>query len=1068
MGAVKTSLSGVTTALEGIQGGNLEGLGGSVSGLNQPLGEAQAGLTGLQAGLEGLDSSALIGIGEAAATLDEEFVFPQAQDAFNTIGESWEAAIPYLADLEEQAVADYLQAQNAFADITESWENTVPRLEGFGAAFEVFKADLFAQGRKGLDQINAGLETIGQNSALTAMAGHLSNAAGSFEAFSGKINDLINEPSKLAATFDASMRNIQSLMGNVSGEALTVIKNKLREIGSSAAAGPNAVAEAFYNITSGVGNAAVRMDTLTAAVKLAESGQAALGAATSGLISVVNAYGTSAENMGGLTDVFFQTVRKGVGSLDGFVSSMSSIAGLSANVGIGFDELGSAMAFVTAKGQTESVAATQLKAAVTTLLNPNKELSEALQAVGISSGSAMLKEYGLAESLNIVKQAVGGSQDKMAKALGSTEALQAALVLAADDYTNFAQAFSADLGGAAAGGLAAQVESYESKMARLQAASDGLKTKIGLDINGIKGFFADMQTGFLQNVVSPLLNSPVGGVFSHIAAVVSVGASQMLNMGSVALNTAAQMTTLAANIKNAGGYLQILKGTMTVLAAPFHGIAAAARSAGTGLAGMGTSIVGLLPKMGAWIASTWAAAAANIAAFWPVYAVIAGIALLAAGAVLLVKHWGTVKAFFVNVWNTITGVFSTAFNRIGNTLAGVSDGVLGAIAVFLPFIGIPALIIKHWDAIGAFFAGLWNKIPELFRIAIEGIKSIFMKIPNWVVGLLAVFFPFISIPVLIISRWDVIQTFFAGLWESIKSVTGEFVSLLGSIWDAAVTRFVSVWNGIPAFFSSLGQSIIGIIRDVVNWINGVWTSVVSGFTTAWNAVYTFFVSLWNGLVTLVLGVVNLFMGLWTQAASGFTIVWTYGYTFFSGIWNGMAGVVSGFANLLTGIWETVVSVFIVAWGYVYTYFGGIWEGIKSVVLGFIEWLGGAAAFIIAPFLKVAEVVGGVLNGIGGFFKRLLGDGDSAGKAMEENLRKSVSGTVTVAEPVINTPPAAAPQSAKPVLDTIKAQEGKGVFGGKPDIPAAAITQAAPPVVPAALTDMQSSITPTPVVLIRRR
>jgi TP901 family phage tail tape measure protein len=97
-------------------------------------------------------------------------------------------------------------------------------------------------------------------------------------------------------------------------------------------------------------------------------------------------------------------VRKGKGSLDGFVASMSSIAGLSANVGVGFDELGSAMGYITAKGQTELAAATQLKVAMTTLLNPNKELSEALQAVGLSSGSAMLKEYGLAESLNIVKQ----------------------------------------------------------------------------------------------------------------------------------------------------------------------------------------------------------------------------------------------------------------------------------------------------------------------------------------------------------------------------------------------------------------------------------------------------------------------------------------------------------------------------------------------------------------------------------------------------------------------------------------------------------------------------------------
>ncbi|MDR2793231.1 MAG: hypothetical protein LBB61_06145, partial [Treponema sp.] len=72
------------------------------------------------------------------------------------------------------------------------------------------------------------------------------------------------------------------------------------------------------------------------------------------------------------------------------------------------DEVGSALTYIAAKGPSASEAAIQIRAAETAPLNPNKELSGALKSAGIESGSAMLKQYGLAASLDIVKQARAG------------------------------------------------------------------------------------------------------------------------------------------------------------------------------------------------------------------------------------------------------------------------------------------------------------------------------------------------------------------------------------------------------------------------------------------------------------------------------------------------------------------------------------------------------------------------------------------------------------------------------------------------------------------------------------
>jgi TP901 family phage tail tape measure protein len=643
--------------------------------------------------------------------------------------------------------------------------------------------DAFSAGFKSASDSFAGmkgaLDDIGKNQSMNSLAAGLAMATSMTDPFRQKLSALMDEPSKLAGQFDSSMRNIQSLTGE-SEESLQKLGKTLLGIGSNAVAGPNAVADAYYNIASGIGNVEARLPAVEAAVKLAESGQADLGAATSGLIAVVNAYNTPAENMSDLSDVFFQTVKKGVGSLDGFVSAMSSISGLSASVGVGFDELGSSMAFLTAKGQTESVAATQLKAAMVALMRPNKELSTALKSIGISSGSAMLEQYGLAESLAMVKRAVGGSQDAMAKALGSVEALQGAIALTADDYSSFAATYAGGLSGATAQALEAQTQSYESKVAKLQAANDALKIQIGDDINSIKGFFVDMGAGFLSHVVSPIMSSPIGGVFQMLAAGAGLAAKGILDMGGVALNTASQLVTLTATLQNAGGFAKLFGSSFSLISQPFKLVGGAALKA--------------IPSIIAFGASIWTA----LAPLLPFIAI--GVALAAVG-VLLYKNWNKVKEFF-------TG----AFTKIQGLLAGVSNKVLAVVAVFFPFIGIPALIIKNWETIKAFFVGLWIRITTLFKSAIEGIKSALASMGNFFVGI-----------------WTVIKDFFASVWNGMVNIVVSVANWFSGVWQTVTGAFAAAWNWVKDLFASVWEGIKGIVMGFVEWLSPVIDAIIAPF-----------------------------------------------------------------------------------------------------------------------------------------------------------------------------------------------------------------------------------------------
>jgi hypothetical protein len=109
---------------------------------------------------------------------------------------------------------------------------------------------------------------------------------------------------------------------------------------------------------------------------------------------------------------------------------------------------------------------------------------------------------------------------------------------------------------------------------------------------------------------------------------------------------------------------------MDVMRAPFKAV-------GSSIAGM---VGPLIAKTAATFAATaaevgfagalWATAGAVWAATWPILAVVAGVAALALGGYMLIKHWDAVSAFFVNLWNKITGAFSAAFDWSKNKLAG--------------------------------------------------------------------------------------------------------------------------------------------------------------------------------------------------------------------------------------------------------------------------------------------------------------------------------------------------------------------------------------------------------------
>lgn len=145
----------------------------------------------------------------------------------------------------------------------------------------------------------------------------------------------------------------------------------------------------------------------------------------------------------------------------------------------------------------------------------------------------------------------------------------------------------------------------------------------------------------------------------------------------------------------------------------------ALKSMTLGLIGMAKqAITTAATAMPGLIASTWAWTAALLAN--PVTWIVVGIIALIAVIILLWRNWDSVVAWVKGAWNSAVQLIVNSFNWIKEKVSAVPDSILLVIAGFMPFIGIPLLIIKHWDSIKTFFPNLWNGIKQGFNNFITG------------------------------------------------------------------------------------------------------------------------------------------------------------------------------------------------------------------------------------------------------------------------------------------------------------------------------------------------------------
>jgi TP901 family phage tail tape measure protein len=126
------------------------------------------------------------------------------------------------------------------------------------------------------------------------------------------------------------------------------------------------------------------LEFLAASEQLAVANNANLNTTVDLLTATMNAYGFTIKDVSRLNDVYFQSTLIGKQTIDELGTSMGQVVGIAANSGVSFEELGAAIATLTAKGMTTENAITALKGVITTIISPSGEAANAAKALGLN------------------------------------------------------------------------------------------------------------------------------------------------------------------------------------------------------------------------------------------------------------------------------------------------------------------------------------------------------------------------------------------------------------------------------------------------------------------------------------------------------------------------------------------------------------------------------------------------------------------------------------------------------------------------------------------------------------
>ncbi len=151
-------------------------------------------------------------------------------------------------------------------------------------------------------------------------------------------------------------------------------------------------------------------------------------------------------------------------------------------------------------------------------------------------------------------------------------------------------------------------------------------------------------------------------------------------------------------------------------------------------------------------------------------------------------------------------------------------------------ITIAILVIKNWDKVKAFFIVFGNKVKEVMTTVVNFILQKWNAFKEKFASSDSFFGRVMQAIATIIETYiGIYIDFFKMLWENIKLIFSVIKSLIQGDFEGAYQAVVAIWNNIVAFFKNLISKVVAAIKQVfspiVNWFQNKVNEIKNKFAS---------------------------------------------------------------------------------------------------------------------------------------------------------------------------------------------------------------------------------------------
>ena len=918
--------------------------------------------------------------------------------AANRAVEDAQAQAVEWARIQMETEAELANATRALTEEEEFSARVVE--ESFAAATEAVRVAVAAQ-LVSLDELQAAEKAVAvrsqemaaaQDAASTetglgaAALGGLKVAAATTAVGVGALGYLT---AKAAANFQSMTTTLATSGGEMdkTGALLATVRNGILNLAQSTGTTTDQLTKGMYMIGSAGFTGARGLDVLRAAAEGAKAENADLGTVANALTTVMLDYGNQIK--GGpvqAMNLMIATVQRGKMTTQDFAGSLASILPIANSAGLSFQQVGGALATMTASGMTAQRATDDLSNTVRALQKPNNVAIQLMQQMGIDSNklSMDLGKNGLTGTLNTLLQAIAahtkGGQ-VMLNTWYSSASAAADLKTMVASMTPQMQALA---NGFQNGSITAK--QFRDDLYQLSGPQRDVMMQFESLANKADGFNQQLKLG---NPAAMTFNAALGTMMGgatglNTALILSANNGKTFAGNVAAIGDAAQNTG-----KDVNGW-SLIQGTFNQqLAQLKETVQVAAIRIGTALLPAITKVVEVIQKvvqpMADWISkhqklaatimiivgvlstllvvimsaikifqmvelAIYAVGAAlDFVAANPIVLVIMAIAL---AAYLIITHWSTVKKWLEDFWNWIKKAAKDVgdfFVRIWRDVVKIAKDIWGSIKgawddtggkaiewIKKEFDKISEPIKKEWDHIVSDLESIWQSLTTIWNAT--GGKLVHLISEDWQA---------------ISDATKIVWNFIYG---QIKSRVDVIVGFLKGAWDLIRGEVQVTWDYIKGTIKAAWDVIFGILKGAADFamhiLNAAWDVIKGAVKTTWDFIKGIINTALDALKDILNFFADLFTGkwskLWGDVEKTFKDLWNNIFGFFksllSDLWNMVSGAVSqiwdGFTgaieDAIKGIWKAlgdIKNTFVTMFKDAYHW---IWDAGKQIVQGFID------------------------------------------------------------------------------------------------------------------------------------